>query len=229
MITGASRGIGYALAKSFQNENAKLILVARDTNSINLDSRHLKIDCDLTNEGGLKRLIDAIGDTQIDVLINNAGVGIYKSLQDLSKADVMSSLILNLVVPFELTKNLLTNLQKSDLSLVLNIGSGAGVMPFKNRSAYCASKFGLRGLTLSLAEEYDQKKPHFCLITLGSTITTFAGKSIPDQETALKQGKAAFPVAWVAAKLVEIIKDPDREKEIVLYPGDQGFGVYTKL
>lgn len=228
LITGASRGIGYALAQLLDAEGANLILVARTTDNLDFGPKHLKVNCDLSTEAGLHKLIAIVGKSQVDVLVNNAGVGIYKPMEGLTRADLESSLQLNLVAPFELTRQLMTNLRQSDLSLVLTIGSGAGVMPFKNRSVYCASKFGLRGLMLSLAEEYAHTKPHFCLITLGSTITTFAGKSISDQETALKQGKAAFPVAWVAAKLVEIIKDPDWQVEITLYPGDQGFGVYTK-
>ena len=228
LITGASRGIGNALAKALDKEGANLILVARKTENIDLDSKHLRVNADLTHDTDLERLSKTLAQTPIDALLNVAGIGIYKPLEELKKEDLKLSLDINVVAPFALTKNLLANLQKSEMALVLTIGSGGGVMPLKNRSAYCASKFGLRGLILSLAEEFKGKKPHFCLITLGSTITTFAGKSIVEQESALKSGKAAFPVEWVANKLVEIIKNSDRETEITLYPGEQGFGEWKK-
>lgn len=66
------------------------------------------------------------------------------------------------------------------------------------------------------------------MITLGSTKTTFAGKSIEEQDKKIANGEAIFPVEWVANKLVEIIKNPDRKYEIVLYPGDEGFGMWKK-
>jgi short-subunit dehydrogenase len=151
-----------------------------------------------------------------------------KSLEDLSLEDFYYSQQLNVMVPFLLTKMVLDNLKKSDIGLVMNIGSGAGTMPFKNRSAYCASKYGLRGLSLSLSEEYEGRKPSFCLITLGSTMTTFGGKSIEVQKEKVKNGNAIFPIEWVANKLVEILKDEKRKDEIVVYPGNEGFGKWVK-
>lgn len=228
LITGVSKGIGLAVAKALDKQGAKLILVSRNAGDIKLTSKHIKISTDLTDEKDIKLLINKIGDRQIDGLLNIAGVGIYKSLEELTERDINDSLNLNLVAPLLLIKALENNLSQSSLSLVLTIGSGAGVIPFKKRSIYCASKFGLRGMILSLAEEFENRKPNFCLITLGSTITTFGGKSIEAQENALKQGKASFPVKWLADKLVEIIQDEHRETEIILYPSEHGFGEWKK-
>lgn len=186
--------------------------------------RHQIIIADLTSKSDIHRLLKKVSRTPLDALLNDAGIGVYKSLETLSEKDFEESVDLNLIAPFILTKHLHKNLVNSALSLVLNIGSGAGVMGFKDRSAYCASKFGLRGMVLSLAEEYQNRKPHFCLITLGSTITSFGGKNITEQKRLLKEGKATFPVAWLADKLVSIIKNPNRDTEIFLYPSEQGFG-----
>lgn len=164
----------------------------------------------------------------LDVLVNVAGIGVYKNLPDVSFEDWSNSFSINVTAPFLLTKNLLLLLQKAKDSLLLNIGSGTGTIPMRGRSTYCATKFALRGWTLSLAEEFETKNPRFCLITLGSTITNFSGMTIEEKEKEHAKGKAYFPVEWVANKLVEIIKDDNRQTEITLFPGDFGFGTWKK-
>ena len=98
----------------------------------------------------------------------------------------------------------------------------------RGRSVYCSTKFALRGATLSLAEEYNDQKPHFCLITLGSTLTSFGPMTLAEKQRDCDSGKAYFTPEWVAKKLVEIIKDDHRETEYTLYPGDYGFGEWKK-
>lgn len=228
LLTGASKGIGLELSKHLAKEGATLILIGRNFQDKDLSGNHKYIEADLTKPEGIQKIKNEIKDTKIDVLINMAGIGIYKSLEELTLEDFYLSQQLNVMVPFLLTKTVLEDLKQSEIGLVLNIGSGAGTMPFKNRSAYCASKYALRGMSLSLSEEFQDKKPHFCLITLGSTLTTFAGKSIEEQEEKIKTGNAIFPVEYVAKELVNIIKDENRKDEIVLYPGDRGFGEWKK-
>jgi short-subunit dehydrogenase len=161
----------------------------------------------------------------IDILINCAGIGIYKPLEDLTLEDWNRSMNICTKSSFLFMKNLLKNISNSDNSLILNIGSGAGAIPMAGRSAYCAAKFALRGITLSLAEEYKRiGKPKFCLITLGSTLTSFGPLSFEEKKLEMEKGKAYFTPEWVAEKLTEIIKDENREMEYVLYPGDYGFG-----
>lgn len=228
MLTGASKGIGYELSHLLDKEGANLFLVGRNFGSERLDNRHTYICADLTTQEGISALKAKVQGHSIDVLINMAGIGIYKPLEELTLEEFYLSQQLNLLVPFLLIKTVLSDLKQSDIGLVVNIGSGAGTMPFKNRSAYCASKFALRGLSLSLSEEFNERKPSFCLITLGSTKTTFGGKTIEEQDRKTANGEAVFPVEWVAKRLIGIIKDSKRAPEIVLYPGDEVFGVWKK-
>ncbi len=121
------------------------------------------------------------------------------------------------------------SLSKSTSGLVLNIGSGAGTIPMAGRSVYCTTKFGLRGLTLSLAEEFKRvSNPKFCLITLGSTLTSFGPMRFEDKKLEMEKGKAYFTPEWVGEKLIEIVKDENREVEYQLFPGDYGFGEWNK-
>lgn len=228
IITGASKGIGLELSKLLDSERANLILVGRNFSEKPFADKHSYIEADLLTAKGISTVRTAVKDKNIDVLCNVAGIGVYKSLEELSTDDLEVSIRVNTIAPFELIKLFYERLKASEIGLVLNIGSGAGTMPFKNRSAYCASKYALRGLSLSLSEEYQDNKPHFCLITLGSTMTTFGGKSIEEQQKKVSEGNAIFPVEFVAKELVKIIKADKYEPEIVLYPGDMGFGKWEK-
>lgn len=234
LMTGATGGIGSLLAHKLSWAGARLILLGTNRDKINelkakLGGRHEYITCDLTNANETKKLLEKLKKKQkIDGLINIAGVGIYKNIKHLTERYWDNSNLLHVKIPFLFTQALIPALQNSDLSLVLNLGSGAGVIPMKGRSAYCASKFALRGLTLSLAEEFKDKKPHFCLITLGSTLTSFGGKSVEEKKKLSASGRAYFPVEWVVDKLMKIIKNEKRKIEYVYYPGDYGLGTWKK-
>lgn len=235
LVTGASRGIGRTLAEKLSDEGVRLILVARTEEKLKSfikshSDYHRYYVCDLADKKQTLSLVKIIKRDykNIDVLINVAGIGIYKPFPYISGDEWDYSFALNVTAPFILTRELLPLLQVNSGSLVLNIGSGAGTIPMRGRSLYCATKFAMRGWTLSLAEEYQSDKPQFCLITLGSTLTGFGPMTIAEKEKEFKTGRAYFPVEWVVNKLVEIIKGDNRGEEIVLYPGDYGFGTWKK-
>ncbi|OGK09105.1 hypothetical protein A2767_04815 [Candidatus Roizmanbacteria bacterium RIFCSPHIGHO2_01_FULL_35_10] len=230
-ITGAKGGIGETLVSLLEKEKTELILINKKFEKEN--KRHKYFECDLANRKEILNLTKKLKEnfTSIDLLINIAGIGVYKSIEEATIAEWDESFSVNVTAPFILTKELLPLLQKSSDSLVVNIGSGAGVIPMKNRSLYCSTKFAMRGMTLSLAEEFKDRNPKFCLITLGSTLTPFGiGKALTLEEKvkAHQKGAAYFTTEWVANKLIEIIKDKNRKTEIVLYPGDYGFGTWKK-
>ena len=235
IITGAGGGIGSALVERLFREEAKLILIEKTKEALKklvskYGERYKYYVCDFLDKKEFFGLVKHLNEEldEIEVLINVAGIGIYKPLETVSLKEWDNSFSLNVTAPFILTKELLSKLQKSKTSLVLNIGSGAGVIPMKNRSVYCSTKFALRGLTLSLVEEFKGKPPFFCLITLGSTLTRFGPMSLEEKIKQYEGGTAYFVPEWVADKLIEIIKDIDRKTEYVLYPGEFGFGTWKK-
>lgn len=229
VVTGATGGMGREVVKLLDNEGVNLILVSRTENELQNLIKSLKgknnkyYVCDLSNLEETQRVAKEIaGDFKnIDILINLAGIGIYKPLNEMNLEDWTKTMNINVSSVFIFTKELIDLLGNVDGSLILNMGSGAGVIPMAVRSAYCSSKFALRGLTLSLSEEYERiGKPKFCLITMGSTLTSFGPMSKEEKIKEMESGKAYFTPEWVGKKLVEIIKDDNRDTEYTIYPQD---------
>lgn len=235
LITGANRGIGHELAKQLAAKGAKLLLVTRTSESLDkihqeFGDNHLYYQCDLAVSEQIKELINKIEqqNDELFALVNNAGIGVYKNLEDIGQFEWQASLDTNLSAPFFLIQGLLELMKRTDNSRVVNIGSGAGTMGMKGRSAYVASKFALRGLSLSLVDEADGRCPHISLITLGSTLTGFGGKPLEGKQQLARSGRAYFPVEFVAVKLIEILSQEKPEAEYILYPSEFGFGEWKK-
>jgi short-subunit dehydrogenase len=233
VVTGATGGIGSELVKKLDQEGAKLILVSKTESELQNQVKSLKNKeskyyvCDFTNQDETAKIAKQISteNPDVNILVNAAGIGVYKPIEEVEMSDWNNSINIGLTSVFIFTKELIENLGKNEDSLVLNVGSGAGVIPMSGRSTYCAMKFGLRGLTLSLAEEFKRiDNPKFCLITLGSTLTSFGPLGMEKKKEEMLNGKAYFTPEWVGEKLTEIIKDDNKETEYTLYPGDYGFG-----
>lgn len=228
IITGSTGGIGRELVKSIDSEDSNLILISRSEDELQNLAKELKsksehFACNFSDQGEVEELAKKISKKfkVVDVLINAAGVGVYKKLEDETLEEWNNSMNINVTSQFLMTKYLSKNLRRSRNSLVLNIGSGAGVIPMADRSIYCATKFAVRGLTLSLAEEYKRTSVEFCLITLGSTLTSFGPMSYKEKKSDMEKGKKAyFTPDWVAKKLISIIKDDDRRVEYTLFPSN---------
>lgn len=209
-------------------EGANLILVSRSADELENQAKNLKnkckyFTCDFTDQKEITAVAKKISKEfkTVDILINAAGVGIYKTLEEETLTEWNDSMNVNVTSQFILIKSLIRNLQRPKNGLVLSIGSGAGVIPMAGRSLYCVSKFAVRGLTLSLAEEYKDSSLSFCLITLGSTLTSFGPKTYEQKRTEMEKGKKAyFTPDWVAGKLLEIIKENDRRVEYTLFPSN---------
>jgi uncharacterized protein len=228
IITGATGGIGEKLAIEFAKEGSKLILLARTeeklkklTDSLQGDG-HKYFAFDFTETDKLSKLISEINmeTDRVDILINAAGVGVYKALEEVELKEWEESMAINVTAPYFITKKLLPLLKKPEQSAVINIGSGMGKIPTACRSVYCATKFALRGLTMSLADEFRGKDIHFVHMALGSTLTDFGPMDIKDKQEENLKGKAYFTPEWVANKFIEIIKEGKFEDEIILYPSD---------
>ncbi|OHO82430.1 short chain dehydrogenase [Corynebacterium sp. HMSC036E10] len=151
LITGASRGIGRAIAEELGKDHHIYAGASRDASGVvsALPSAE-PFEVDLTDTEAILEAASKIED--LDVLVLAAGVMENGSLSELTDASWRNMMEVNLHAPVTLTRALLPALRRSN-GLIITINSGAGYHGIANNSAYCASKFALRGFTDSLAQE----------------------------------------------------------------------------
>ena len=159
LITGASGGIGASICKKLVDAGARLIAVGNETEKLqqlvrSLPGEHAWVSADLTAAEGVQAVADEV-DRQggIDILINNAGVARFGFLAQQSDGDLGAQIAVNLLAPMLLTRALLPALMKSGSPSIVNMGSTFGSIGYSGFTAYCASKFGLRGFTEALRRE----------------------------------------------------------------------------
>tara|TARA_B000000475_G_scaffold267175_1_gene257932 strand:+ start:107 stop:829 length:723 start_codon:yes stop_codon:yes gene_type:complete len=161
IITGASSGIGKSLAIEL-SEKYFIYLVSRDIKKLENTKKTIhrkKNECeiiaaDLTSEKSVNELYKKIPNkNQIELLINNAGIAIFKDISNTSVDDWDETINVNLRGAFLMTKSLIDNFKKKKNGKIVFINSGAGLKPFANSSAYVASKYALRGFASSIREE----------------------------------------------------------------------------
>lgn len=182
-------------------------------------SRSTEISCDLTNRDQIQEATDLIKQKigKVDLLVNAAGVATYKPLAEVTDQDFDTAFMINIIGPAMFIRNLLP-IMNHEGALVMSLGSGAGTLPMKERSIYSATKFALRGFSLSLSHEYRQAFPRFCLITLGSTLTNFGPLSVEEKKDLAQSGKKYLDVNEVAVRLLQVVKDPNRPDEVTIFP-----------
>lgn len=151
LITGASRGIGRAIAEELGKDHHIYAGASRDASeTVSALSSAEPFEVDLTDTAAIERAAAEID--ELDVLVLAAGVMENGSLSELTDASWRNMMEVNLHAPVTLTRALLPALRRSN-GLIITINSGAGYHGIANNSAYCASKFALRGFTDSLAQE----------------------------------------------------------------------------
>ncbi|AEV16463.1 MAG: SDR family oxidoreductase [Thermus sp.] len=183
LVSGASRGIGEAIARHLHARGYRVGLLARDGERLGalaaeLGEGALPLPGDVRRLGdwerAVARVLEAFG--RLDALVNNAGIGIMKPLEELSEAEFREVLEVNLLGPFLGLKAALPALLASR-GVVVNVASLAGKHPFKGGGAYNASKFGLLGLMGAALLELREKGVRVVNLLPGSVDTGFAGNT----------------------------------------------------
>jgi short-subunit dehydrogenase len=164
LITGASRGIGRAIAEKLAAKDTELLLHGRDTVALAETRKAVEPDCekviplvhDLANAAGVSDLIAEVGKEPIDLLVNNAGVAVVKPFTEITSVEWEQTIGVNITAPFMLTQHFAPKMPPG--SSIVNILSIAARTGFANWSAYCMSKFALEGFSQSVCEELRDRK-----------------------------------------------------------------------
>lgn len=224
VLTGATGGIGRELAADLAAEWANLILIGKSLPKLwslsrTLLGHHKIISVDLSTPHGRKKLVSKLRRTQVDLLINCAGIGIYKKAPDITDRDWYNSYELNVHTPFFLTRDL-------HPPLTVNLGSCSAVQYHPERTLYNSTKAALRTLSLCLDEE---NKGSIIHVTLDSTLTSFGPLSLADKKELQLHGHDYLSPEWVAKKIVSIIKAKTHEREYVFSSRCfENCGIWTK-
>ena len=159
LITGASRGIGRAIAENLADEGRTLLLHGRDEAAL-AETTHLVeakggnariLTYDLRDTQAVERMTGQVGTEPLDVLVHNAGVAVVKPFDAIALDEWLATLAVNVTAPFVLTQKLAPHMPRG--ASIVNILSVAAKTGFPGWSSYCTSKFALEGFSQSLREE----------------------------------------------------------------------------
>ncbi|MBR1461288.1 SDR family oxidoreductase [bacterium] len=181
LVTGASRGIGLAIAKTLQ-PLGNLYITSRNEQALKSIKAKGYFVCDLSNEYDLAKLGDFIAEKEIDILVNNAGEYIYAPIDE-TKINKLNHIIsVNLKAPIYLMHKAIPHMKKENFGRIINIGSISGVMGEANASLYSATKAGLIGLSKAAGLELAQYGITVNTINPGWVDTDLGKESINDSE-----------------------------------------------
>ena len=198
LVTGASRGIGAAIATEFQNQGAHVITAQRGK-APGFETYQI----DLSDLDALEQMISDIISThgRLDGLVNNAGIMPHASLEDMSLHDWHATIALNLTTPFWLMSKSVPHLAKTKGAIV-NIGSIEGLGANAGHSAYAASKGGLHALTKAAAVDAGPQGVRVNAIAPGWINTTLNEdyiNAMPDPDAFRKAIATIHPVGHTGA------------------------------
>ncbi|UKI33816.1 MAG: SDR family NAD(P)-dependent oxidoreductase [Lentisphaeria bacterium] len=177
VVTGASSGLGRAVAREFRRRGFTVIALCRHAPEADTADRFLAVD--LTDAEQRTRAAAAIEQEfgRLDVLVNNAGIGSYATWEELSEEELRREFELDFFAPVELTRALLPLLEKSRGSIV-NISSVAAQIPVGCMGAYNAVKAALRMYSLTLRMEVAGRGIHVLNVCPGRVDTGFSSRAL---------------------------------------------------
>ena len=214
IVTGSGRGIEKETALLLARQGMNVVICSRTQSEVdkvvgevkNMGANVLGMNCDVGISSAVGELIKStvMRFSGVDVLVNNAGVAILKQLVETTEGEWDETMNSNLKSAFLCSKAVLPYMLKQKSGVIVNVSSGAGKTGFENLSAYCASKFGMMGLTESLAWEVASTKIRVMAICPGDVDTV-----MQDMDPAYhKANRASMLTAGkVAEKIVEMISD----------------------
>lgn len=210
LVTGGSRGIGLAIARRLAQMGARVALCARDTKRLERAADELRraglqtlaLTADVTRADQVAALVERTRTTlgPIEILVNNAGVGVFGPFHNVREADWDAALDTNLKAVFLVSQAVAPEMIRRRSGHIINIASLAGKNAFAGGSVYCASKWGLLGLTYCMAEDLRAHGVRVSAICPGTVDTEFSPHAGKDPAKMLQPDDVAHAVAAVLSQ-----------------------------
>ena len=225
LVTGASRGIGLAVAIALRARGIHVVRLARSLKNETAE-RRTDIQCDVTRAEDVERAVMKVeGDLGVpDVLVNNAGIFFIKPLAETTLDDFTRTLATNLTAPFLLARRLVPKMAARGSGHLVTVGSISDYIGFSGSTAYAASKFGLRGMHEVIRQETAKTGVRTTLVSPGPVDTDIWDAVDPDSKPGFTKRKDMMRAEDVAAAVVYAVTQPEHVAvtEIRLLPA-----VYT--
>src|SRR6188768_3285090 len=217
LVTGGTKGIGLAIAEAIVGAGGKVMLTGRDEKGVEKavaalkklasgDAQALGVVADVRDPNAVlaavSRTASAFG--SMDTLINNAGVGVFKGVEQMTDDEWHRVIETNLTGVFYATRAAIPHLKRAGGGWIINIASLAGRNYFANAGAYCASKAGLVAFSEAVMLEEREKNVRVSVVMPGSVATDFSGPHEPaDDSWKLRP-------ADVAEVVIDLLRHPGR-------------------
>lgn len=219
LITGASGGIGYALAEALAQRGAQLLVSGRKqevlvTLADRFPDRITAVSADLTNADDRIRLIDAARIAGCNMLINAAGSNQQGFFDSTSDSDIEQLVAINLTATLQLTRALLPQLMACSQATIITIGSTLGRLGYPGQVTYCATKFALRGFSQALRRELADTRVRVMYVAPRATRTAMNSPQTEALNAAL--GNTVDSPDAVALAIISAVEKQREELQIGL-------------
>jgi NAD(P)-dependent dehydrogenase (short-subunit alcohol dehydrogenase family) len=215
IVTGSTKGIGLAIARALLGEGASVAVSARNRGEVDSVVKELERDhagrvlgqgCDVRREDDVRGLFEAV-DARWggpDVLVNNAGVGLFKNVEEITLEEWNAVIETNLTGVFLCTRAAIPRMRARGGGYIINLSSLAGKNAFPTAAAYNTSKFGLNGFSEAVMQEIRYDGIRVSYLMPGS-VNTYFGGGAPDPAKAWK-----IQPEDIAEIVVDLLRHPAR-------------------
>ncbi|HZX30477.1 MAG TPA: SDR family oxidoreductase [Rhodocyclaceae bacterium] len=217
LLTGATGGLGQALARRLKAAGAELLLAGRNREELarlqnELGRQASAIRADLNCPEDIERLAGLAQEFGVNVLINNAGIGAFGLVEEQPWQEVEQVLATNLATPIRLSHALLPWLKAQPQAAIVNVGSAFGSIPFAGFAAYSAAKAGLRGFSQALRRELADSPVRVVYVAPRAIATPFNSPAVEALNRAL--GNRSDSPEAVAGQIVSALQQGESERHV---------------
>lgn len=217
IVTGGSRGIGFGIARALLQRGANVVITGTNQETLDGGVRDLQAEskggsvegvrADVRNYAEIEQLMSATATRHggVDILINNAGVGAFRAVADMSVEEWHTVIDTNLTGVFYCCHAAIPHMRRRGGGWIINISSLAGKNAFVDGAAYCASKAGLNQFSEALMQEVRHDGIRVSYVMPGSVSTDFGGR-----ERGAAKGDWALQIDDIAQVVVDLVAHPAR-------------------